>query len=292
MNTAVKLDAPWVHPFERANLGKAPFVVAGYCVKKYQAIPGDPNCPMQPGASCEYCGTGIMHVYTIRSSDGRTFEVGCDCVARTGDTQLAEAARWARQASERVQWRAEAAAWHSEQRRAQAARAERNAETMAMVIEGASVAAESQNVSAWDRGIAARVYVSLTTGERADWVSDDEWTAISSGYLAAILPKSVHVGAIGERLGMLKKRRVGLVVRYEGGPTIGHNSPWGTSVLAKFRVVEGPHAGAVLVWKTKYHPTDRGDVLRLTGTVVEHSSYEDVPQTMVSRCILDDLEAS
>jgi len=70
---------PRIHPFERANLGKAPFRVVGNYVAKYQACPG---APIQPGAACDYCGTGIMDVYVVRSADKREFEVGCDCVAR------------------------------------------------------------------------------------------------------------------------------------------------------------------------------------------------------------------
>lgn len=69
-----------VHPFERAGLGMAPFRFVGHFVSKYQACPG---APIQPGSSCDYCGTGIMDVFRIRSTDGKEFKVGCDCVRRT-----------------------------------------------------------------------------------------------------------------------------------------------------------------------------------------------------------------
>lgn len=72
-----------IHPFEKAGLGIAPFRVVGCDHRVYQAIPGDPSCPLQPGASCDYCATGIYDCYTIKSADGRTFVVGSDCVART-----------------------------------------------------------------------------------------------------------------------------------------------------------------------------------------------------------------
>jgi hypothetical protein len=72
-----------IHPFERAGLGSAPFRCVGWYESKYQAIPGDPSCPVQPGSSCDYCGQGIVNVFVIRSADGREFKVGCDCVART-----------------------------------------------------------------------------------------------------------------------------------------------------------------------------------------------------------------
>lgn len=77
-----------MHRFERAGLGKAPFQVRGFGREVYQAIPGDPSCPLQPGTSCDYCGTGIMDVAYIESADGKRFKVGCDCVAKVGDSQL------------------------------------------------------------------------------------------------------------------------------------------------------------------------------------------------------------
>lgn len=77
-----------MHRFEIAGLGKAPFRCIGFYVSKFQAIPGDPNCPIQPGSSCDYCSNAIMNVYQIRGADGREFKVGCDCVAKTGDAGL------------------------------------------------------------------------------------------------------------------------------------------------------------------------------------------------------------
>jgi hypothetical protein len=77
-----------IHPFERSNLGIAPFRFVGFEVKLKQAIPGDPSCPVKPGASCDYCATAIANVYWIKSSDGKTFKVGSECVRKTGDKYL------------------------------------------------------------------------------------------------------------------------------------------------------------------------------------------------------------
>jgi hypothetical protein len=77
-----------VHRFERAGLGKAPFRVVGFYRSVYQAVPGDPSCPLKPGTSCDYCAQGIMYVCQIEGADGRRFKVGCDCVAKTGDAGL------------------------------------------------------------------------------------------------------------------------------------------------------------------------------------------------------------
>ena len=71
-----------IHPWQRAGLGIAPFRYVGYELSVYQAVPGDPNCPLQPGTSCDYCGQGIMHVCRIEDADGKRFKVGCDCVKK------------------------------------------------------------------------------------------------------------------------------------------------------------------------------------------------------------------
>lgn len=83
------------HKFERAGLGTAPFRVAGFSREVFQAIPGDPNCPIQPGTSCDYCGQGIMYVAWIASADGKRFKVGTNCVEQTGDRGLIRSAKTA-----------------------------------------------------------------------------------------------------------------------------------------------------------------------------------------------------
>lgn len=78
------------HVFEKAGLGKAPFRFVGYSREVYQAVPGDPNCPLQPGASCDYCSEGLFNVYHIESADGKRFKVGCECVKKTGDKGIVD----------------------------------------------------------------------------------------------------------------------------------------------------------------------------------------------------------
>lgn len=80
--------APTIHVFERAGLGKAPFTYIGWEKRTYQACPG---APIQPGATCDYCGTAICFVFLIDSADHRRFKVGSDCVAKTGDRGLKKA---------------------------------------------------------------------------------------------------------------------------------------------------------------------------------------------------------
>ncbi len=71
-----------MHPWESCGLGKAPFRCVGSGRETYQAIPGDPNCPIQPGTSCDYCGQGISNVAYMKSADGKSFKVGFDCAEK------------------------------------------------------------------------------------------------------------------------------------------------------------------------------------------------------------------
>lgn len=77
-----------MHKFEASGLGKAPFKFVGSFEKVYQA---SPDSPRQPGATCDYCGTGIMTVCQVRSSDGKLFGVGVNCVEKVGDAGILKA---------------------------------------------------------------------------------------------------------------------------------------------------------------------------------------------------------
>jgi hypothetical protein len=74
-----------VHAFEKAGLGVAPFRFVGVERKAYQACHG---APIQPGGSCQYCGTGIIECCIIRDAEGKTFIVGNVCVRKTNDRGL------------------------------------------------------------------------------------------------------------------------------------------------------------------------------------------------------------
>lgn len=67
------------HPFERAGFGPGPYAFIGQEESKYQACYG---ATVQPGSSCDYCGTGIMEVYWFRSAARVVFKVGCDCMMK------------------------------------------------------------------------------------------------------------------------------------------------------------------------------------------------------------------
>lgn len=75
-----------LHAFERAGLGKAPFRFTGVR-KNLFVIPGCPDAT-KPGSSCDLCGTPMTYEFWISSSDGKSFKVGSECVAKTGDAGL------------------------------------------------------------------------------------------------------------------------------------------------------------------------------------------------------------
>lgn len=67
------------HPLERAGLGKPPYRLLGVTQEKFQA---HPDAPVQVGASCDFCGQGIIDTYWCISADGKRFKLGSDCIAK------------------------------------------------------------------------------------------------------------------------------------------------------------------------------------------------------------------
>lgn len=76
------------HVFEAAGLGLAPFRFVGVVEKVYVA--GD---EAKPGGVCAYCGTGIRYCCIVKSSDGKQFLVGSDCVEKTNDKGLVKSVK-------------------------------------------------------------------------------------------------------------------------------------------------------------------------------------------------------
>ena len=79
-----------IHKFEERGLGKAPFKwIRVYAdigprkwVDKKTGIECQSGAPGQPMGTCDYCGTGIMYVNVIRSTDGKESDIGSDCIRR------------------------------------------------------------------------------------------------------------------------------------------------------------------------------------------------------------------
>ena len=79
-NQAVTKAIKKIHRWEAAELGKAPFTFIGVDRITFGgSFPGD---PIKPGSTCDYCGQAIMYVCQVRSSDGKSFKVGNECIRK------------------------------------------------------------------------------------------------------------------------------------------------------------------------------------------------------------------
>lgn len=107
-------DDRYIHVFEAAGLGKAPF--------RFVAV-------WKSYTTCDFCGTGILWNCWILSSDGKSFKVGSECVKRSGDAGLIQASTLAIKKAKKEELREKQAA--EQQIRNQAARERREAEKAA-----------------------------------------------------------------------------------------------------------------------------------------------------------------
>lgn len=82
-------DKPERHVFEKSGLGAAPFRCTAYDYSKR-------------GATCDHCGTPILHLFDITSADGKVSIVGSTCVGKTGDAGLIDEAKQLRKQAERA----------------------------------------------------------------------------------------------------------------------------------------------------------------------------------------------
>ena len=63
----------------------APYKFIGFEKAEFQA---HSDAPVQAGATCDYCGTGIMNVFKIEDSTGKSFKLGCECIKALNDKKL------------------------------------------------------------------------------------------------------------------------------------------------------------------------------------------------------------
>jgi hypothetical protein len=255
-----------IHPFEKAGLGVAPFRCTRVTVAKYQACHG---APVQPGASCDYCGTGIMNVFWIKGSqpDAAEFRVGCDCVAKTGavvekfrDERL-KFARLQREAKRETRRAAREQKWAQ-------ARDER-ATAYLVTDEGAKVSAFLLNHTTGFLGemnASLHKWGSLTPGQHAAVLK-----IIAQNEARAAAPPSSHQGEVGKALTFTAKilaTREHVMSRFPHAVSHWHLMTDDAGNVYTFR---GVSIG------------DKGETVTGTFTVKAHEEYKGTKQTVVQR---------
>ena len=287
MNTAAAAEAP-ATPAVRWH-------VVGFCVKQYQACAG---APLQPGGCCERCGQGIKYVVTIESADGRRMEVGQDCaVTMEGGPELA-AIRAAERAYEHElylqsdEYKARQAR-DAERQATRAARVAAAPQDHALAIYGLQAIAGNPHARRYAREYAATTLQHILAGDvfaehdgRAPF-SGEQAELLADAVVSCWLPAPKHLAApVGTRVR-------GVLATYVRAHSFdGH---YGRTYIETFVADDG----AVLVWMgSGWWPTDArgqptrrcmGTRVRLTGTVKAHDAYEGMPQTMVSRCKVEEV---
>jgi hypothetical protein len=250
--------------------------VVGFEEKVYQACPG---APVQAGGCCEKCGQGIRYVVTVRSTDGRTMQVGQDCaVTLHGGPELA-AVRSAERAWEHAQWLKSPAyaaqqARLAEDKRAREAAAVSAETEHALLLHGLRSITASPNCREVGEKDLARAHERSVLDGRFTGLDEDCTRALSLAWHKAQLPTSSHFGFQGDK--------VTCKALFEAQIPI--DTQWGRSYLRKFRSVE---TGAVFVWFSGSHAIYGrlvGEVVTIRGTVKGHKHYEGAAETELSRC--------
>ena len=282
------------HPFEVAGLGKAPFRVLGAAERLFQVAPGE---PVRAGGCCRYCGTGIRYACVIRSSDGRTFDVGRECVHKTDPALHAlykdEVRLMRRAALQAARERLRAANTEARMR-------EHEAETLRLDANEASFRAAQPEVAKMidalrdAGGNAERVALrALSDARHSGFVQNEPSTARAAGYPTLDkLRESYFEHVAVEHVGVHGQRQT-VRALYLG--TASFETAFGISRLRKFVVQREDGAYGLLVWKTTAslmydgdHVTDLyehivpGTALEIVAKL-EFQSYQGRAQTRMTR---------
>lgn len=275
-----------MHPFQAARLGTAPFRFVGMRENRFEM----PGFGWKPGGACDYCGTGILYEYVIRSSDGSEFVVGSDCVEKTY-----------REAS--VSLDPEFLALkRAHQQALRAARKERQEATRKEAREAAyaqRVAARQEAAAAW-RAEHAGLVAALSTYEGPNRFlanmrdSLAEWGSLTAGQEAAVArtmaaqaqadavrERGRHIGQPGDRMRGVPVRVV--TCRMMGTATFGYNRN-----VPRYLIKLETQEGAQLVWWTSRAEQPFDEYCPATFTVKAHDEYQGTAQTTVSRLVFED----
>lgn len=287
----------FLHPFEKAGLGKAPFTCTGMSENWYETAGG---AHRQPGGSCNYCYTGILYEYHILSSDGKRFVVGSDCVAKThmqGDTGSERLLKQVKKLKSRQVAKKRSESKAAKRRAAlAAAKAERDAEIAARRPEfEAKFGDLIRRAKAYLRD-RYTVYMEesdqfeLVEGAmKADFVHDivtkgEFWADLTPGQATAVeamisrwyeekrrKAAAKYLGEVGQRLRGVKAT---VVNTYFCEPSL-----YGVLGIFTLRTDEGD----TLVVKSTSFRAEKLAKLTFDATVKDHSMFRDERQTVLTR---------
>jgi hypothetical protein len=259
------------HPFTRAGLGAAPF----RCVAVRTNWHVMPGFGQKPGGCCAFCSTGILYEYVIKSSDGREFVVGSDCVRRTGAEvtgfreQRLQLAREKRE-KHRQETRAVREARWALQRIERGNEFRRNPENKELIAWLDSVPLDEpeerfnfrlQMKNAMDQ------WGSLTDGQRTAAIN----TMNRERERARQLANSIHVGTIGEKI-----EGEFLITKVASWDS---NFGWPRKMTYLTVMTKGDN---IFVYKGN-HLADRGMTIRKAFTIKDHTERDGAKQTVLWR---------
>lgn len=260
------------HPFEKANLGKAPFSCIGVTENVFENGDGTTKA----GGCCDYCGTGIRWEFWIKGSivGAKQFKVGCDCVAKTG---------WG------IDGFLEVRAAHTRARRQAGVQSRRAARQAQLVVERAHRAADRQVATqAWRDANSALVFrlvdfdgindfLKSMAYNLAQWgnLTDRQAEAVESCFAVidrteAARANSQHIGAVGDNvtLTITVERIVVLKSEFYGDNYI---------------TIARDEQGNAVTYKGKTDIGNKGDITIVKASVKEHTVYNGIKQTVIQR---------
>jgi hypothetical protein len=263
------------HPFEKANLGKAPFSCTHVSENAFRL----PDGSAKAGGCCDYCGTGIRWEFWIKGSiaGARQFKVGCDCVAKTGwgiegfEKVRADHTRARRQegAEKRAEKKREARkAWIDEQHAARAI--EREAATKVWREAYSALAARLDAYTGTNDFLLSMIerlgYWGTLSAKQTE-AAESCFATIDR--LDAARATSQHIGTVGDK--------ITLTITVER--IIVLESQFGTTFITLAR----DEQGNTIFYKGRTNIGSKGDTSTIKAAVKEHTEYSGVKQTVIQR---------
>lgn len=248
-----------IHPFEKSNLGKPPYRIQRvYSGSTY----------------CDYCSTPIKNVYELKSGDGKTFKVGCDCILKSSANypQLLREVRAAKRAFTTKQRQAKRQAEYK-------VRMEKLALEQAAVINSGTMPFgkyRGQEISTIPASYHVYLYGTMKDLENKNPMQEAYIAAVED-IVEPIIRKADVLKKVSEWYGEVGFKLVCNVV-VEKIHTI--DTRFGSFRFISFRDKDGR------VFVTFYNGADtfeQGETLTIKATIKDHKEYNGEKQTQITR---------